>query len=1573
MKKVFLFSVTLLLLCCCIFNIFAEPAIAGSASVLAEEENNEVYTSAPDGIFTLTPAQLLEIFIQESISEAEALYVNRTSTLSLSYKTGISADKIKILCPKDSHELLVYAEEYTVPSEEYGVTVTWRPVSVCLGEQSAVLEKADGEYSYFAKLLPDGGEETVNVTYETEFVFSKDAVNELISMAYIAAVAASDAKAEYDLLLAEFERRKKIHENYILALAEYETKLLPEYNDYLAECERLKNEYEVLKGEYEIYLETEFQSELDKYQEELEEYKIKYAEYQTYINVTKPEYDEKYNAHLAYLDAMDDYKDAKSKYDLYTLNSPKYNKHLEIINMAKTPMTDGRSLYNAIMGDTVTAVLKRQDEIVAAGAPAKLVRQANRATNKLRTLFEAYFGCETDAERYAYYAKYYSDFTEASISLLEALDHFYKMNGGTGIVYTKLVQEEKAKKYVILLSQLYIFATALSDEDVYNYEGTVKFTDSYTWTYSLNLSEHNLGKKYTVTPVSMLEGERYLTDTNAAAPYSEPYPEYIEEPTEPEEVLKPDPIDKVTEPQKPTEPKPLPAPELVLPEEVQEPTEPDFVANPGSAPENPVDEYEERLIAALTAGELESEREEYTEDFTLLRQQSVTGDVTPKNGAVVYFYESRADGAAFTAEFVKQGDTADFGSDRLDYEDEDSFYELVGWSYEDGRAAELSNIGTGHVYLYPEFKAYSKDVYCAVVWNIDGKQVKTYFENNALHDYGKAPEKAEDEDGVYIFDKWDGPYTDSDGNTVYNAVFTLIKHNYKVEWKLGTEVLREESYSNGETPISPFEVGKIIKKTDTHWYVFKGWNKNITPIDGDDAVYEAECELVEYVTITWALGSGQILRTTECEKGTAPEIPEDISTSGALLMRDAKYNYFLIKWNKEEGTPVFSDTVFEAEYEREYIYACADGGADIEENETSLTADISELGINEIPDFSVLAALAVGKDLTVKTALGAFTFSAQTVQKMLDDGAEKIKFEAGAKYSVTVLDSEGGLVDGEKTALYEISAKFALGNPMTPEHGGEVHFVCLNSDGSYTAEEISLLEGSFEIGAVKPNEDYVFMELYDIRLYADGEWIFVQNMAKEGERVEFSLDLPDGKLVDELYYVWRGERYAVSGGVFEMPLGSIELFASSRFIEYNITFELYGGTVVEQSCAWGTVPKPPSAEQRIWVSPDVYIFEGWGAEVAAAFSDAYYTAQYRKGEIYPCGEDGADISYPYGRVVVDFSERASSVIRDFAELAALCGGKTLVVKTKNAEVTLSASAISKMLSDGVKEFAVNAEQNAGDGYSLDIRDESGSEILSEKTDLYEIEAEFRLTEAPAPENGGTVYFAAVNKDGSYDIIAVPPSDGTLKIKDVKSNVSHTYVECFEINIRQDAGEWITVKTQNPQVAAGERVEIIKNLPVGMTVKNMYYVMEDGSDERVAIDGEYFTMPSGDIRIFVSLQPIKFTVSFVLHDGTVLTRLCDWGTVPTPPSVSKGMDSTYIYTFTGWDRELEAAYGDAVYTALYEKTLIEGEEYSEGNFWLLYLITVYRFRKLVAASVISSLASAIAFAVMKIYRKKHSIS
>ncbi|MBR2466585.1 MAG: hypothetical protein IKB38_06630 [Clostridia bacterium] len=1182
----------------CALNIFTEPVLAlASVSTGVYADGSEDPYKSPEGssdTVTLSSSELLRLFVGDPLSDAELACAERMSTLTFSYSKNISLDGVRVVAPRGSSELFVYANDTYADETQSGVFVEWKPISVSSGTSSAEFSDADGEegYSYLARLSYDGECEEIYITYEASFAFSAEVVNELSNLAYKAALAASDRIAEgnraYELLLADYRERLSAHEQYLLDLAEYESALVL-YEQYVEECDRINASYEAaMQDYYELLsqyeeLKAEYEPKKAEHEAALAEYEKKLAEYETYINVTKPEYDKAYNEYLAYLVALEEYEELCEKRAVYEADSPKFLKHLEIINVAKTEMTDHRTLYGALMGNMVEQVLDRQDEIVAGGAPRELVRIASLATKKLKILYEEYFKLTSDAERYEYYKKYYKDFKTNIINLLQALDRFYTMNGGNGIVYTKLADEEKAKKYVILLSQLYVVATALSDEKVYTYGGTAEFTDDYTWTYALNLSDLQAGKIETVTPISMLEGKRYLGDVTSAAPYTEEFPEYVDVPVKPTEVLKPEPVTKVSKPVEPTplpelDPPPTVPEEPVMPTPVEKPEQPTLVEHPGEEPSPYVPTPEDSELAeALKTGDIVC-REERDTELSVTLDQTVSRDFSSNDGAVVYFYSSKEGGELLDYDIVGIGESATFDAQTPKKPSDDEYhYAFSHWIDEDGNAASLDALEAGHVHLYPAYKSFGKNETFTVTWNVNGEFTETFCKYGEIPSYGSVPAKPKDGTYSYVFSSWDKEITPVVGEVTYTAVFSAVKY-YKITWLANGEVFAVTDCNEGEVPSAP-DVLPERPEDDFGVYSFAGWDRALESAHGDSS-YEARFDVTRYYKITWVV-DGQTVAQTKCLETQTPVCP----IASPVRPEDEVGVYTFSGWDKPL-TPPTSDTVYEALFDVTRY------------REISWTVDGKVIAVTRCLDGQIPIPPAQAPTKP-DDDYGRYTFSGWgELLPCSADTSYEARFDVRRYYQIS-WSADGSVLLSTKCLEGEIPAPPSV-IPVKPDDdygrytfSGWGELLPCSADTSY--------EACFDV------ERY-----YKITWTVDGQ-VLASVKCLEGEIPVPPTDAPSKP--DDAY-----GRYTFSGWGEVLPV-TCDTSYEARFdvVRYmKIEWRLEGQSVAVTYCLENEVPASPfEIGDSLYDDGEFrYLLLGWDRELTAPSSDEFYEARFEKTKYF---------------------------------------------------------------------------------------------------------------------------------------------------------------------------------------------------------------------------------------------------------------------------------------------------------------------------------------------------------------------
>ncbi len=1427
MKKILMPVIAVMLLLCFAFYGFAE----GASPVFASDQpgayeytgegsyDSELNYSDKDSAdtITVTASELLGLFGIEDASSAELEYLDRACSMSLYYSAHIPSDKVNVLRPYLSAALYVYAEPYTDTETENGVFVTWIPTSVTLGEQTASFSSCDteGEYSYLATL--DAGEqEDLKITYEASFAFSPELINALMNFTYNSALCAVQHIADEDELFEQLNADYVSKSALFAAYTAY-TSQLAAFNAYKDECKSIQDGYDQQMQEYEEYKAYYYSVTVPEYEEAYADFLVESEAFEYYSEYTLPKFTEESNAYTAYINALRKYNEVElPEYNYYKENAPKYDAHLDIIRLAKKPMTDDRTLYGAIMGDSVTQVLQRKEELKALGVNMDVVYLADESTDYLREFFENFFSMTDPSEQYDYYAEEYNSLKGYSKCLLQALDYLYNYGGVKGEVFKKITDEEKGKKYVILLAQLYIFADALSEEAVLTYDRTATFTDTYTWTYALNETDRKNGSFISANPIAILEGERYLSASISAVPYAVgSYPPYREEPEEPAEVSKPDDIVHLTEPTEPyLEPLLDPPDDPVFPPEVQEPDYVAFADDPGDPPTPYVPTEDELMLTSGLADGTIIGRQERESGISVTRKTQLCKKTNPEDGAVVYFYPSKDALTPLYVTSTQEGSSAVFsGKIPEKPEDEGYYYSFRSWAYiESGEDAELSALGTGHIYLYPEYKAHDVNSTYSVCWRIGDEAYYDYYSPGDIPDFGSVPEsyKEERESCVYFFSHWDKTPEPISENTVYTAVFTPIRYHV-ISWLVGGELFASTECLETELPTPPSEV-PTLPDDESYRYVFSGWEGEMKKPDAPMS-FEASFDLLSFYDIKWLL-NGELLAESRCLEGTIPVCPLE---NGTVLFDDGDVCFVLNGWDRELEKPV-SDTSYEAEY----------------------------------------------------TTLHYYTVS--------------------------------WLVRGEEY-FSESCLENALPTPPSPP--------------------LAYDEGDF--------------------MYSFTGW-------------DKELSYPSSSGEDNVYTA---------------------LFEGTRY--YTVTWMHGESTFKTERLLEGAVPdfgdEPPKIPNG---SLYKYIFISWSEEPSAVFGDTVYEAVFKGEYIHPCGVGGVEFSYSYGTVLADISNCQTDELSELALLMSLAAGKRLIVKTSVGSVTFEKDASARISELGVYKLSMLSPRAGDECYCLSLEFEDGTPFTD-----FELCAEFIIEEKIAQiikaieekEISSTAYkLALFRKDGEYEIeksenVAFGGGKQSIVLKAYAGGTYYKYVEIYDVSVLPEISDWLSAK---PIGAAGEPVEFTLSLPEGMRLNSMHYIIE-GGDELVLVNAaEGFVMPSGNIKLVADLKPIEFSIKFVLYGGSVIEKICTWGATPTPPVVPKRSDALNTYTFSGWDREIAAAFEDGIYYAQYDLTPIADAGYEYG-FWYLFLLNVYRQRKLLIVSAIVSLVSAGAFTALRIYRKKHPIS
>ena len=688
------------LFCVSLIGAFLTPA--GAADKSFSDSIKKYDFSHPDGNnLTLTGLEVASVYLEkysEEFTEAERRFIAEHEVFTVTYSDAVTTEHLSLDYDSVSDTLRIKASSYSYGEGERALS--WYPVSANVGGEELILTNGEATVS---GVSADG--KGVTVTYRADIVITADDVGKVVNLYHDTAKYLSDS--------ASYGSRLELFEEYLIAKRIYE--------DAFAVYEKYLYEYEIYLEELGLY---------EQYEERLAAYREDYRKYSDYLA------------------AVEQYESDCIAYENYLEDKALIKEQLSALELLKVPMTDGRTVYSAVMGPLVDQVLENETALVdALGADKAVIEQAGDSTELLRTLMKGYF-LETDEKgKYLYYLNNYDTLTKTVNDLLDSLNKLYSYRK----VRATLIADGKDKKYIILVAQLALVANALTDSTLTDYDGNVAYGDN--WKIE--------GK----TIKAILENKTYHTDMNRATPLEKGYPEEMTEPVLPNEVKMPSPPERVDEP--------IPPREIAHPGEAPvEVAEPLFPTVPnafvGAILGVISESTAEQLRLAYDYGECEKHRSP-TEDYLFNPEAKVTRTVGKPSVTVEF---RNADGSPIESHTVEQGGRVIFeGEQPYREEDEYNSYEFRGWQTADGKLVD-HRIAEESTVLYPYFEKAPK--YYDITWIVDGNTVTERVVSDIIPECPLPTVKPETLGYYYVFSGWDKPLEPVGRDVTYTAVFDKL-------------------------------------------------------------------------------------------------------------------------------------------------------------------------------------------------------------------------------------------------------------------------------------------------------------------------------------------------------------------------------------------------------------------------------------------------------------------------------------------------------------------------------------------------------------------------------------------------------------------------------------------------------------------------------------------------------------------------------------------------------------------------------------------------------------------------------
>ncbi len=784
---------------CLSLLLVATMLCSSAAEPVAVDPLNYGFAGAADNK-TVSAAELFAMLAGEAPTQAERDYLNTLSGQSLVYNDAIPDSLIDTDYLRESRQMkLAMSAPYRYTASN-GLVVEWIPkTAVYDGREIAFASDGAGGYIAVFDEIDGSDGNTADYDFEVDILFSwtveisKEQANLLLGAPYAAAAEALGLFSDYEQAYRQWETaeaRYQAYTSYMNEVAAFE------------EYERQKIEFEGLSEQY-----RDYQAQMD--QQKLYDDWQKFHAYQTFKETQL----EDYNRYLA-----------------YKAQVGKVEAKLGVLENLFVRDSNGWQLYASLMGNTVTEVVNRKDELMVAGVPHDVINQAGDATEKLRVLMSGYAALR-DAEYasehdkltalYAYYTVNYPALRDQFFRLYGALHDLYNND----LVTSKLSTEGKLAHYQQFVGVLYITRSLLDDG------------------YSIQAS-WRIGKK---TLAEVVEPCNLLTDTVRADPQDASMPE-----SEVPEIVAVPEVDEPTRPQPQTRPNPPYMEEPKAPIPVTKPDEstaPPYAEDPGDAPLAPVFSAEIRaLYDALKAGQLSDRRvsSPRTLTFETTVKRRVSNDIT------VTFY--RDDGTVFerrVIQYTPGGVKIEFKEQPAKASDAQYHYAFRCWvtrpdNQEYGDRGVFT-ITDKDLSLYPDYEKVLRKYTVTWVLNGESRSQEVKYGTTPTSLFGKDELEGREDEWVqyqYKFSGWNQPVTPVTGNVTYTGTVEKILKKYNITWVLGNGTVTE-AIEFGRLP-NPTVIDYAL---DGYRYRFTGWNKPLRSVSGDET-YTATYEKIPLVSVS---------------------------------------------------------------------------------------------------------------------------------------------------------------------------------------------------------------------------------------------------------------------------------------------------------------------------------------------------------------------------------------------------------------------------------------------------------------------------------------------------------------------------------------------------------------------------------------------------------------------------------------------------------------------------------------------------------------------------------------------------
>ena len=819
-------------------------------------------------------------------------------------------------------------------------------------------------------------------------------------------------------------------------------------------------------------------------------------------------------------------------------------------------------------------------------------------------------------------------------------------------------------------------------------------------------------------------------------------------------------------------------------------------------------------------------------------------------------------------------------------------------------------------------------------------------------------------------------YIEVNGNSGTRAVFHLkyvesANAKYTVTWKDGNTVLQTVTNTEGTAVSAP----EAPEKTG---YTFNGWDNDIAAIPGEDTVVNATWRINQY-TITFDVNGGTAVAPITQDYDTAvtapadptkngytftgwkPAVPATMPADNVAVKAQWEANEYTITFDTDDGSEVAPIT-------QDYNTAVTapadptkDGytftGWDPAVPETMPAHNVTVKALWEKIDTT-----GGKRAITVTVVDGDGNVMAGVpVQLWINTNQDHVNPENNhsALSEIIKTDSYGQVVfDGAELASVKYG-HYLYANVISDEYDfnwneGKTNNVRTASPGENTEAFTASNQGYLRMAAgLKDgagfNGSFRIAAKRTVGTITWNDWdgtLLKQENVKLGI-VPTAPEAPSREGDAQYTYTftgWAPEVAAVTGDA------TYTAVYESSINEYTVIWKDEDGSVLEtdEDVPYGTVPTYDGAEP----TKEDYVFTGWDPAVAAVTGKAEYTAQYKLTtrtltiktvdingnpvaevpvQVYQnLNKNGGEADHQAIGDVVTTDAAGVAVITSkdedaLVDLKALTYGVTVYASVTGEEYDFANTVPVRKAQAGINTAAI--QDSNGNGYLWMVAETAEDGFIGtltlivskagDTTTTYNREIKVTVVD----ENGDPMANAPVQ------LMVNNNQTGTIADHSAISDVAYTDENGVVVfgddvlgAVKKGNYVYAVINGEGYDFAWNEgKTNIVRTATAG---QNTSMILDKSGQGYLNVTANLGDPVKGAFAIIA--KRTTATVIWKDEDGTVLEidKEVLYGEIPTydGEEPAKEGNAQYSYKFVGWNPEVVAVDGDAVYTAVYEQTV-----------------------------------------------------